>query len=347
MPGVVPALPEETKLKNHDKAAAPVTKRRALCSFLFAMGAGAAMPAKAQSPGFPAKYITAIIPFGPGSAADQHMRLLAEGMSQVLKVPIIIDPRPGGNGALAYNAFRNGPADGSCIMLTTSTTQVANPILLAQLPFDPIRDLKPVAGVSKLYQVMVVKPDFPAKSVSEFIALAKEKPGKLTFGSGTSVSRLGGELFGVLAGVKMLNVPYKSTPNAMTELVGGFVDVMFCDLPVATPMIRSGQVRALAVGSARRLSALPEVPTLQEAGVPDYEFSAWSALYVPPGTPDEAVARLHDAITQANRTKAADRFRDAASLDRFDVSPAELARFQKDDLARWKRIAAKLGITPA
>ena len=289
------------------------------------------------------KQVTLCVGFAAGSGADQHARILAREMSDILKVPVIIDNKPGGNGAVAYNAFRNAGSDSVNLMLTTSTTQVVNPILMSKLPFDPMKDLKPVAGLTRFYQVMLVRPDFPARTVAEFVAQAKARPGKFTFASGTSAAYLGAEMLKVLTGI---DLPYKATTNAISDLAGGAVDMMFADLPVAVPMIQSGRVRALAVGSAKRLSALPNVPTLQEAGVPGYEFSVWSGFYVLPSTPDDVVARLHDVSSRALRSAPAEKFAEGASLERFDANPAELGRFQANDLARWKEYAAKLGIKP-
>jgi tripartite-type tricarboxylate transporter receptor subunit TctC len=300
----------------------------------------------AQTPPFPSKPITIILPFAAGSGGDQHMRVLTTVAADILKVPVIINNLPGGNGAVAYNTLRNTAPDGHTVMLTTSTTQVINPILMAKPPFDPGRDLKAVAGMTKLYQVMIVRPDFPAAKLQDFVVRAKAQPGKLTFGSGTSASRLGAELFASLVGIDMLHVAYKATPNAVTDVAAGVVDMMFADLPVALGMIQSGRVRPLAVGSPERLSALPDVPTLVEAGVAGYEYSAWSGLYVLPATPDDIVARLHEVFSLANRSPAAEKFRATASLEKFEATPAQLARFQANDLTRWKALAAKLGIKP-
>ncbi len=292
------------------------------------------------------KQVTLFVGFAAGSGADQHARILAREMSDILKVPVIIDNKPGGNGAVAYNAFRNAGSDSVNLMLTTSTTQVVNPILMSKLPFDPMKDLKPVAGLTRFYQVMLVRPDFPARTVAEFVAQAKARPGKFTFASGTSAAYLGAEMLKVLTGIDLLNVPYKATTNAISDLAGGAVDMMFADLPVAVPMIQSGRVRALAVGSAKRLSALPNVPTLQEAGVPGYEFSVWSGLYGLPSMSDEMAARMHDVASRALRSSPAEKFREGASLESFDAGPAELGRFQAADLARWREYAVKLGIKP-
>lgn len=302
--------------------------------------------AHAQAPKFPSKPITLVLPFAAGSGGDQHMRVLTSAVSDMLKVPVVIVNMPGGNGAIAFNSLRNAAPDGHTLMLATSTTQVINPILLSKPPFDPLRDLKPVSGMTKLYQAMIVRPDFPAANVKEFVARAKEKPGKFTFASGTSASRFGAELFANLSSIDMLHVPYKATPNAVTDLAGGVVDMMFADLPVALPMIQSGRVRPLAVGSPKRLTSLPDVPTLTESGVAGYEYSVWSGLYVLPATPNDVVMKLHEAFSQANLSPEVEKFRIAASLEKFDATPVQLAQFQTEDIARWKTLASKLGIKP-
>jgi tripartite-type tricarboxylate transporter receptor subunit TctC len=320
-----------------------VPDRRA---FLATLAAAVAGGARAQSSAYPNKPITVLLPFAGGSGGDQHMRILATHMSSRLKVPIIINNMPGGNGALAYNALRNAQPDGYTIMMTTSTTQVINPILLARPPFDPSADLVPIAGISKLYQLMVCRADFPAKTVRELVDYARSRPGKVTYASGTSASRLGAGMFAALANIDLLNIPYKSTVNAATDLAGGAVDMIFLDPPTALAMLPLGRIRVLAVGSPRRFKQLPEVPTLVEAGIAGYDFSVWSGLYGRTGTPRTVINVLHDAITQANHSPDADAFRDNASLEGFDATPAELARFQEADLARWRVLARKLNITP-
>lgn len=307
---------------------------------------GCAFQASANSPSFPSKAITLIVPFGAGSGGDQAVRVLAPEMAALAKVPVVINNVPGGNGALAFNALRNAPADGYTVMLATSTTQVINQILMARPPFDPGRDLSPVTGLTKLRQVMVVGSDVPVQDVAQFIARAKAQPGKLLFGSGTAASRLGAELFNSLTGIELTHIPYKATPNAITELAGGQIHMMFVDLPVALPLIQSGRLRALAVGGPKRLSALASVPTLQEAGVKGYEYSVWSGLYVLAGTPAPVVNRLYELGSAANRSPASQKFRDNASLEIFDATPLELARFQASELASWKETASKLRIKP-
>lgn len=295
---------------------------------------------------FPSKALTLIVPFGAGSGGDQAARILAPEMAALAGVPVVINNQPGGNGAIAFSALRNAPADGHTVMLATSTTQVINQILMARPPFDPARDLMPVTGLTKLYQVMVVRSDFPAKDVAEFVARAKAQPGKLAFASGTAASRLGAELFASMAGIELTHIPYKATPNAVTELIGGQSDMMFVDLPVALPLIQSGRLRPLAVGAPRRLTSLPQVPTLQESGLRGYDYSVWSGLYVLAGTPDDIVARLHELGAAGNRAPASQKFREGASLEIFEASPSELARFQASELAAWRETAARLRIKP-
>lgn len=307
---------------------------------------GCALQSHANSPPFPSKAITLIVPFGAGSGGDQAARVLAPEIAALAKVPVVINNVPGGNGALAFSALRNAPADGHTVMLATSTTQVINQILMARPPFDPGRDLMPVTGLTKLYQVMVVRSELPVQDVAQFIARAKSQPGKVMFGSGTAASRLGAELFNSLAGIELTHIPYKATPNAVTELAGGQIDMMFVDLPVALPLIHSGRLRALAVGAPKRLPALQSVPTLQEAGIKGYEYSVWSGLYVLAGTPGAVVNRLYELGSAGNRAPASQKFREGASLEIFEATPAELARFQATELASWKETAAKLRIKP-
>jgi tripartite-type tricarboxylate transporter receptor subunit TctC len=295
---------------------------------------------------FPARPITLVVPFAAGSGTDQHARLLAKEIGDQLKVPVVVDNRPGANGVIAAQAVKAAAADGHTWLLATNSTQVINQVLTRKLPYDPMADLSPVRMLTRGYQVMVVAANSPVKDVAGFIAMAKAKPGKLTFGSGSAASQMGGELFKYRSSVDMLHVPYKSSPAAVTDLVGGQIDTMFVDLPVAMPLLRSGRVRALAVSSTQRLASLPEVPTFPEAGVSGYSNSFWSGLYVRAGTPAAIQQRIGAAIARANAAQPVASYLEQASIERLDQGATELDRLQREELALWKNVAAKTGITP-
>src|SRR6187397_156983 len=236
--------------------------KRRIAGFSFALmvagGAGAQE--------YPAKAITFYVPFAAGSATDTLARSLGQGITGETKQNVVIDNRPGANGIIATQAFIKTPADGYTVLIATNTTHAANEHLYKKLPYDPVKDFVPVTGLGKGGQVLVVRADSPYKSVADILAKAKKEPGKLSFGSGSSSSRVAGELFKQLSGTDILHVPYKSNPNALTDLLGGQIDMMITDTATGLPQIKGGKLRALGVSGTKRIALLPEVPTIAEAG---------------------------------------------------------------------------------
>lgn len=290
--------------------------------------------------------ITLVVPFGAGTGADQHARVLSKEIGEMLKVTVIVDNRPGANGALGVQAVKAAPADGKTWFIGTNSTQVLSQVLMKRQAYDPLADLTPVRGLTRGYQVMVVAGASPFKDVHGFVAAAKAKPEKLSFGSGSAASQMAGELLKFRADINLLNVPYKSSSAAITELVGGQIDTMFVDLPLAMPLVRSGQIRPLAVSSPTRLPALPNVPTFEEAGVADYRNAFWSGLYVKAGTPPALIKQIADWVTKANSSAASAKYLEAASMERLDASGPDLQKLQSDDLVLARTVAAKAGILP-
>jgi tripartite-type tricarboxylate transporter receptor subunit TctC len=302
-------------------------------------------PGPAMAQPFPAKAITLVHPFGPGSGADQIARTLGEEVTKMVGVPVIIDARPGGNGMIAMQAVKRAPPDGYTVMLTTNTTQVLNALLYRDLAIDPVAEFVPVTGLTIIYQVMVVAAASPANNYSEFLALARKNPG-MSFGSGTAAVRVSGELFKQMAKVEMLNVPYKSTPPALIDVMGGRIDVAFAALVESGALIQAGKLKPLAVTSPRRLPSLPNVPTLDELGLKGYANGVWSGIFSPHGTPEATVTRLHEIFSKANATPAMAKIRSHASSEMLALNGPELAKFQAADIVRAKRVAAAAGIVP-
>src|SRR6476619_1509053 len=234
----------------------------ALCALL-------AVPVLAQTK-YPEKPVTFIVPFAAGSATDQLARALGNSITQETKQAVIVDNKAGASGMMAAQAAAKAPADGYTVLITTNTTHAANEHLYKKLPYDPVKDFVPVTGLGKGGQVLVVRSDSPYKSVADLLAKAKKEPGKLTFGSGSSSSRVAGEMFKQLSGTNILHVPYKSNPQAITDLLGGQIDFMITDTATGVPQIKGGKLRALGVSTTRRNPLLPEVPTIDEAGVKGY-----------------------------------------------------------------------------
>jgi tripartite-type tricarboxylate transporter receptor subunit TctC len=309
-----------------------------------ALALALAAPLAAQT--WPARPITFVVPFAAGSATDQLARALGQSISAEIGQSVIVDNKPGANGFLGAQAVAKAAADGYTVFITTNTTHAANEHLFKKLPYDPVKDFAPVTGLAKGAQIMVVNPSLPYKTVAEFIAAAKKEPGKLTFGSGSSSSRIAGELLQQMAGIQLLHVPYKSNPLAITDLLGGQIHMMITDMATGMPQVKAGKLRALGVSSAKRSSLAPDVPTIAEAGVPGYEMGFWFAAYVPAGTPQAVVKRLNELLVKAVASPSAKSLFESTGFEPFTTTPEELAKFQLAESRKWQTIIKKAGIEP-
>jgi tripartite-type tricarboxylate transporter receptor subunit TctC len=256
----------------------------------------AVTPAAAQD--YPSRPIHVIVPFGPGTGTDVVARSVGNEISNRTGQPVIIDNRPGAEGQIGAQVAAAAPPDGYTLFITTQTTQAMNVHLYKSLAYDPVKDFAPVTALTRGAQIVMVRKTLPIQSVAELIALAKAKPGTLTFGSGNGSSRGGAELFKMMANVDLLSVPYKTQPQAIADLVGDLIDVTFSDFTTGLPAARDGRARGLAVTSGERIAGLENYPTVQET-VPGYEMSAWTACYVPAGTPQSIVFKLNALIREA------------------------------------------------
>lgn len=319
---------------------------RALLAALLGACAAALAPVAQAADAYPTKPITLVVPFGPGSGTDQMARLLGQGLSDELKVPVVVDNKGGASGFVAAQYVAKAAPDGYTLMTTTNTTQSANQHLFKKLPYDPVKDFAPVALLSKGQMLLLVRPDSPYKSMGDLLAAARKAPGKLNFASGSSSSRVASELLKQMAGVDMVNVPYKSNPMGITDLIGGQVDFMFADAPTALPQTQGGKLRALAASGSQRLAAAPDVPTVAEAGVKGYDMSYWFAVYAPAGTPAAIVNRLNQALAKAVAAPAFKDFMVKTSGEPTLSTPEELARFQAEDAKKWGRVIQAAGIQP-
>jgi tripartite-type tricarboxylate transporter receptor subunit TctC len=303
----------------------------------------AAAPAWAQT--FPEKPITFVVPFAAGTATDQIARALGNGVAADAKQPVVIDNKAGASGFIASQQVAKAAPDGYTLLITTNTTHAANEHLFKKLPYDPVKDFAPIAALGKGGQIMVVNPSFPAKTVAEFVALAKKEPGKYSFGSGSSSSRMAGELLQQMADIKLLHVPYKSNTLAVTDLLGGQINMMITDTATGLPQIKAGKLRALGVSSAKRSPLAPEVPTIAEAGVKGYEMGYWFAAYAPAKTSPAVVQKLNAMLVKAAKSEAArSAFYEPTGTEVFTSSPEELAKFQAGESQKWGRIVKAAGI---
>jgi len=318
-----------------------MTSPRVLAAF-----AASAFCIAVQAQDFPTKAITLVVPFAAGSATDQLARSLGQQVGADTKQTVVVDNKPGASGFIAAQQVARAAPDGYAVLITTNTTHAANEHLFKQLPYDPVKDFAPVTLLGKGGQVMIVNLKVPAHSVKEFIALAKKDPGKYTFGSGSSSSRIAGELFQQMAGVQLTHVPYKSNPQAVTDLLGGQIDMMITDNATGLPQVKGGKVRALGMSSLKRSPLAPDVPTIDEAGVKGYEMSYWFAAYVPAKTPPAVIAKLHDLLVAATKGAAAKTFYESTGTEAVTSTPQDLAKFQGEESKKWGRIIKAANIQP-
>ena len=304
-----------------------------------------ALTTAAAAQDYPTKPIRMIIPFPPGGSNDVVGRLFATHLSERLGKQVVVDNRgAGAGGIVGTEVVANAPHDGYIIGII-SLAHAVNPWLY-KLPYDPIKAFTPVAILGSGPNVLVVNPELPVHSVKELIAAAKEKPGQLQYASAGvgSFQHLGGELFKFMAGVNLLHVPFKGGGPAMIDVVGGHTKVMFSSLVQTTPHIKSGKLRALGTGGLKRNPVLPDVPTVAEAGVPDYEAVNWWGIVAPAGTPPVIVARLHKAITEVQDSPEVQKQFSNEGAEVVKKSTAEFGQFMISEMNKWERVVKEGGI---
>ncbi len=321
-----------------------ISRRDALSTLALAAAACLAGPAAAQT--FPSKPITLVVPFAAGSATDQLARALAQSVGEQTKTTVIVDNKAGASGMMAAQFVARAPADGHTVIISTNTTHAANEHLYKKMPYDPVKDFAPLTGLGRGGQVLVVNPASPWKNVAELVADARKRPGKLSFSSGSASSRVAGEMFQQLSGTEILHVPYKSNPQALTDVMGGQIDFMITDTATGVPQIKAGKLRALGFSMTRRSPLLPDLPTLDEAGVKGYDMSYWFAAYAPAGTPAPVIKRLNELLATAVRAPAAKAFFETSGAEAWTSTPEELARHQAAETLKWGKVIRAAGIEP-
>lgn len=293
---------------------------------------------------FPSRRITFVVPFPAGSATDGIARRLASDLGKVANVPVIVENKPGADGNIAALSVLRSDPDGYTVFVTTNSTQAANVNLFKSMPFDPKADFSPVSGLVKIPMMLTVRADFPAKNIAEYLALARKSPKPLTFGSASQTGRGAGELMKEREGLSIINVPYRGSPQALTDLMGGHVDSLFADPVSAAGLVQKGALRVLAVTSAKRAPTMPDVPSLDESGLPGFELIAWVGAYVPAKAPRANVLKLNAMITGILNDPATASYLSATGATPFPTTPEQLATFAEVDTRRWAKIveAAKM-----
>jgi len=312
---------------------------------LFALAACVMFSGGAAHAAYPDRIIKIVVPFAPGGGTDVVARTLAQEMSKDLGVTVIIENKPGAGTIIGTQAVATAEPDGYTLLMGTFANAV-NPGLYAKLPYDQHRDLTAVALVARSFSIVVVNPKSPIKSIADLIAAAKADPDKLsygTYGTGTS-AHLAGELFKHMANVNLTTVPYKGSAPAITDLIGGQIHVMFTTVASAAGLVEAGQLRALAVTSAERSPAFPNLPTVAEAGVPGYDAEAWYGLFAPAKTPPEIIERLNKAAANAVKAETFKKLSVNEGLILVASPPSELDRYFREEEDRWRKVIQDAGI---
>ncbi len=303
-----------------------------------------ALPAGAQD--FPSRNIKFVVPFAASSATDAVARILGDHVSKTLGKPVVVENLAGASGVIAAQNVARAEPDGHTVLITTNTTHGANQSLLKSVPYDAVGGFEAIGKIGTITLALTTHPSVPAKTVAELVAHAKANPGKLTFGAGSSSSRIAGEMLKSMAGIDLTYVPYRSNPQAITDLLGGQISIVFADISTTMPQVRAGKVNGLAVSTASRSALAPELPTMAEAGVPGYDLAAWFAAFAPAKTPKSTVDALHKAIAAALADKATQDRLLAAGIEPEGSSPEALRAFVLAEIAKWADIVKKAGIQP-
>jgi len=321
-----------------------LTRRAALAGF----AAGAFAPASSYGQAFPNRTITIVVPYPPGGPIDTLARLIAQEASGELRQSIVVENRPGASGIVGSNAVARAEPDGHLLVLGTNQTHATNQSLIKNCPYDAVRDFAPIAGIAAMPHVLVVRQEFAAMNFSDVLAMAKAKPGTLTFGStgNGSGAHLAGELFKTKAGIDMLHVPFRGLSPMTTELLAGRIDMSIAPLPgLIAQQVDSGGMRALGVASAKRVAQLPSVPTFAEGGVAGVEADAWSALFAPAKTPPAVIERLYRAVAAALTKDTV-----TANLARQGLpvalkTPAEMSAMLPAEVEKWAAVIKIANVT--
>lgn len=320
--------------------------RLALASLLL-LHVPAALAQSSGAQNFPNRPVKIVVPWPAGGGTDIFARAIGEKLHKAMGQPFLVENRPGASGNIGASAVAKSPADGYTIMLATITL-ATNPAFYKSLDFDATKDLAPITLVAGSPHMLVINPSVPAKNVQELIALAKKNPGKMSYASAGTGSpfHIAAELFKEQAGVDILHVPYKGGAPAVADVLGGHVQMAFANLVAVVAQSRSGQVRALAVTTAKRSIAAPDVPTMAEAGLPGYDFASWFGFLAPAGTPPDIIKKLNAEIVKAVRAPEIAARLSEEGADLIAGSPEDFGVYLKNETAKWRKVIGAAGIQP-
>ena len=313
-------------------------------SLAIAAAAQAQTPSTGSGQAYPSKPIRLIVGFPPGGGIDLSARLYAAKLQEPLGTPIVVENRPGATGIVAGEAVAKSAPDGYTLLVGASGQMTINPVILPQHPYDTVRDFAPITTLAQFPMLIAVNPSFPAKSLSDLVALAKAKPGELAYSHGGAAHQVAAEMFSQAVGIEMRNIPYKGGVPAVGAAVAGDVPIVIVDSAAATAQIRAGRLRVLAVTSAARTPLVPDAPTVAESGVPGYDISVWAGLFAPAGTPQAVVSRLYQEASRAMSEADTREKLKSIGMDPGGLSPEQLAAMIKSDLAKYAAIVKAANI---
>ena len=330
-------------MTKRDKREACRLRRRDL--ILATLAVAAPQPALAQGDRIEGP-IRIVLPFGPGSGTDVYARMVAQHLGTALGVTTVIENKPGANGILAAETVARAKPDGTTLLFTTNTTHAANPHLVRELRYDPVKDFAPVSKMGNLTFFVLVPANSPYRTMSDLVEAARKAPRTVSYGAANSFGMVSGSKLGRNAGVEFLRVPYKSSPQITTDLLGGQLQFAFVDLAAAASLTKAGKMRALAVLADKRLASLPEVPTMTEAGFPGFDVVAWFGMFAPAGTPASIVNRINrELVAVLNRPDLRDKGAELG-IEIFGSTPDELGQYVKSQIALWGQLTADAGLKP-
>ena len=313
-------------------------------AFVLIAAAAGLFSATLRADDYPTRPITLVAVFGPGSASDTICRVIADKLSPAIGQPVIVEDRPGADGALAALYVHHQPADGYTLLMGTNSPLSADPFIHKDLNYDPIKDFVPITRVGSFTLMLVINPKLPIHSIKELVDYARANPGQLSFASGNTAGIVGGHTLAKWAEISMLHVPYKTTGPALSDIIAGRVSMMFADFTTAMPHVAAGTVRPLAISRIHRSSLYPDLPTMDEAGIKGFDLDAWAGLVAPTGTPQLVVTKLNRELRKVIDSPDVQARLKNIGFEGFSSTPEEFGAFMKVQLAKWEQMVKDAGI---